>query len=83
MIATTTSNVLQLKVVEAPYNLQAVDLLEDLLERAKSGEVLELVFCAKLLGGEYEQSYTGCSDLHELIGQLERMKFLTLRRMDK
>lgn len=71
----------KLQVVQN-YNHQAVEYLQDLLERAKAGEIAEIVCCARLIGGEYENSYTGCKDLHELVGQLERMKFLTLRRMD-
>jgi hypothetical protein len=75
-------NVRALSVVRG-YNQQAVEFLRELLARAEGGEIVEILCAVKLARGEYEQCWTGCDNLHELVGQLERMKFLTLRRMDQ
>lgn len=64
------------------YNQQTVDLLEQLLDEAKRGEIVEILVVSKCLGGEYDNSWTGCKDLHQLVGELERIKYLTLKRMD-
>lgn len=63
-------------------NKQAVEYLRELLARAESGEIAEICCVTKLENGKFEHCWTGCADLHELVGQMERMKFLTLRRMD-
>lgn len=76
------SNVRALSVVKN-YNQQAVDCLRELLASAEAGEIVEICCISKLIGGEYEHCWTGCTDLVELVGQLERMKHLTLRRMDQ
>lgn len=73
---------LSLSVVKN-YNQQAVEYLRELLARAEAGEIVEITCVSKLVAGEYEHCWTGCDNLHELVGQLERMKHLTLRRMDK
>lgn len=66
-------NVRLLSIVKAhDYSHQCVEYLEELLTRAKDGEIAEVMITAKLAGGGYEHSYTGCADLHELVGQLER-----------
>ena len=75
-------NVSKLTIVKKTYNAQVVEFLEELLKQAKAGDIAEMVCCAKFDTGGYSVSYTGCRDLNELVGQLERMKFLTLRRMD-
>lgn len=75
-------NVRKLEIVPKTYNHQCVEFLEELLEQAKAGDIVEMVCCAKFDTGGHSVSYTGCKDLCELVGQLERMKFLTLRRMD-
>jgi len=75
------SNIRALNIIKG-YNHQAVEYFEELLERAKAGEITEAMCCIKLTGGQYEHCYTGCEDLHELVGILERTKYLTLRRMD-
>ena len=72
----------KLAIVKKTYNSQVVEYLEELLEQAKAGDIVEMVCCGKFDTGGYSLSYTGCDDLHELVGQLERMKFMTLRRMD-
>lgn len=77
-----SATVRKLNVVPKTYNHQVIEFLEELLEQAKAGDIVEIVTSAKFDTGGYSVSYTGCKDLHELVGQLERMKFLTLRRMD-
>lgn len=73
----------QLKLVKGcGYKVQVVDHLELLLERAKAGEVLELVMGYKLKDGDLEYSFTGCDNLLELVGYLERLKSITILRMD-
>jgi hypothetical protein len=74
--------VTKLEIVKKGYNHQVVEYLESILEQAKAGDIIEMCCCHKFDTGGYSVSYTGCSDLNELVGQLERMKFLTLRRMD-
>ena len=74
-------NVANLKIVPK-YNKQAVDLLADLLESAKRGEIVEVVATLKCSDGTYDHSWTGCENLIELVGILERQKMNTLRRMD-
>ncbi|OHD18280.1 MAG: hypothetical protein A2Y38_18740 [Spirochaetes bacterium GWB1_59_5] len=64
------------------YNHQVVDHLETLLALAKNGEVLELIATVKYDNGLYGHSWTGCENMFELVGVLERQKLATLRRMD-
>jgi hypothetical protein len=75
------SKVRALKIVPK-YNGQVVDYLTELLERAKSGEITEMIVTAKLCDGTYDHCWTGCENLFELVGMLERQKMQTLRRMD-
>jgi len=74
--------VVTLKVVPKGYNSQVIEHLERLLAQARSGEVFELTAITKLKSGEYESSWTGCENLVELAGHLERLKLQMLRRMD-
>lgn len=64
------------------YNQQAVEFLKTLLAQAEAGEIKEFMMVSKLAGGEYEHCWTGCENLYELVGQLERMKYLTMERMN-
>lgn len=64
------------------YNAQVVDHLTELLEEAKRGEIVEAICTAKRSDGSYDHSWTGCENLMELVGVLERQKLATLRRMD-
>jgi hypothetical protein len=64
------------------YNAQVVKYLEILLEDAKAGKITEMCCVTKLSDGQYEHCWTGCEDLYQLVGQLERLVQLTLRRMD-
>jgi hypothetical protein len=70
-----------LKVAQG-FNSQVVEHLTDLLDRARAGEITELVCVYKVNSKEYEHCWSGCEDLHELVGRLERIKHLMLRRMD-
>lgn len=76
------SPVRRLSVVPKKYNKQAIRYLEELLEQAKKGEIVEVVCVYKFDNGLFEHCYTGCDDLYLLIGQIERMKHVMLRRMD-
>jgi hypothetical protein len=75
------SNVVSLKITPK-YNQQTVDALEILLQQAKNGEIVEIVVTAKCADGSYDHNWTGCENLMEMVGILERQKLNTLRRMD-
>jgi hypothetical protein len=75
------SKVAQLKIVPK-YNPQVVDILTTMLEQAKCGEIVELVSTTKCADGSYDHCWTGCENLMELAGILERQKLNVLRRMD-
>jgi len=68
--------------VVSKYNAQAVEYLEQLLAEAKSGDIVEICCITKLRDGMYSHCWTGCEDLYQLVGYLERVKHLQLRRMD-
>ena len=76
------SKVSKLQIVPK-YNLQSVEVFEELLQRAKDGEITEFAGTVKLASGEYEHRWTGCENLMEMVGVLERQKMATLRRMDQ
>lgn len=78
----TLKSVTKLSVVPKGYNQQAVDYLQTLVDQAKAGEILEIVCVSKLSDGQYEHCWTGCKDLHELVGQLARMQYLMIQRMN-
>jgi hypothetical protein len=65
------------------YSAQVVELLTEMLEQAKRGELVELTCTARCDNGEYLHNWTGCENLMELVGILERQKMATLRRMDQ
>jgi hypothetical protein len=64
------------------YNQQVVDVLAELLELAQKGRITELVATAKYNDGSFDHCWTGCENLMELVGVLERQKLAMLRRMD-
>ena len=68
------------KTFEQHTNEQAVEILENTLQRAKDGEVLELVLMMMTPDG-IEHLYTGTNDVPLLVGHLEAMKFRQLYRM--
>jgi len=65
------------------HNKQVIEILESMLKGARNGEIVELVAICKLSDGLYEDIYSGCESLFTLIGMLEKMKLVTLRRMDQ
>ena len=73
---------LKLATPTTRYNQQAVDYLTDLLARAQSGEVVEMIATVRTTDGMWDHCWTGCENLMELVGVLEREKLATLRRMD-
>ncbi len=75
------SNVAKLKIVPK-YNRQTIDVLGTLLEQAKAGEIVEVIVTAKCADGSYDHCWTGCENLMEMAGILERQKLNVLRRMD-
>jgi hypothetical protein len=75
------SSVKKLQLVPR-YNQQVIDHLEELLQRAKDGAIHEVVITVKTSAGMYDHSWTGCDNLFELVGFLERQKLAMLRRMD-
>jgi hypothetical protein len=64
------------------YNQQVVDVLTEMLELAQKGRITEFVGTAKYNDGTFDHCWTGCENLMELVGILERQKLATLRRMD-
>lgn len=60
-----------------------VSLLTDLLQQAKAGELIGLIYSAEIPGGQVQSGYTAHEDLYGAIGQLERMKQLLLRSIDQ
>lgn len=64
------------------YNKQAAEYLAELLEQAKAGDIVEIFVVCKERDGLYTNCFTGCEDLIGMVWYLERMKQLTLRRMD-
>ena len=75
------SNVKRLEIVPK-FSQQTVSMLEELLAQAKAGDIIEVVATTKWGDGTYTHSWTGCDNLMELVGILERQKMATLRRMD-
>jgi len=78
----TMKQPLKLSIVPK-YNAQTVDLLTELLEQAKAGGITEMTVTTRCSDGTYTHSWTGCENLMELVGVLERQKLATLRRMDQ
>ena len=71
-----------IKPKDTIQNDQVVEYLIEFLDRAKKGEIVEMLATFKLSTGEYENCWTGSQDLIGLAGQLARQTQLTLRRMD-
>ena len=73
-----------LKLALAPdrHNAQVVDQLTTMLQLAQRGEIIELIATTRTATGFYDHCWTGCENLLELVGVLERQKQATLRRMD-
>ena len=72
-----------LRVVEPAYSKQALELLNELLELAKRGEITEFTACYRVKDDPkgIRWAMTGCDNLQELIGTLETMKQKQFNRM--
>jgi hypothetical protein len=64
------------------YDKQAIDILEELLNRARAGDITDLVCSFATSSNSYELCYTGTDDLISLVGHLEKMKWRMLERMN-
>lgn len=73
--------VAQLKIVSG-YNEHAVEQLEILLDKARKGEITEIVSTVKYKDRKYDHFWTGCENIYELVGNMERQKLAMLRRLD-
>lgn len=72
------------KVVELKtgYNSQVVEHLEDLLKRAKGGEVVSITSIFEVSGGVVEHAWTGTNDLFTLLGYASRLMYVLQKRID-
>lgn len=62
---------------------QTVEMLERFLADAKAGKFDEVLIVANHTDAEaFEWGWTRTEDLVGLVGRLERLKFMALRRMD-
>jgi hypothetical protein len=59
-----------------------IDLLR-LLEQAEAGELQSFIYSAEKVGGTIQNGYTPIRNSYEMIGQLERMKYLCLKAQDE
>lgn len=70
----------ELKQIERGYSAHAVEILSELLELAKQGELIELVAFYKLSDRSWRHRMSGCDDVFRLIGVLELIKERQIRR---
>uniref|UniRef100_A0A6H2A4A9 Uncharacterized protein n=1 Tax=viral metagenome TaxID=1070528 RepID=A0A6H2A4A9_9ZZZZ len=77
------SNNDKLKVIKRGYSKEAIEILEELLEQAKKGEIHELVTMANYGEHHYETRYTNSNDLVTLVGHIEKIKWRMLERMSQ
>ncbi len=74
------------KVVALPepgYNAQVVQLLTQLLEEAKRGDIISIVVVSELKGGVIASSWSGSDDLYKLAGGAARLQHVLQRRIDQ
>lgn len=64
------------------YNDQVIEQLEILLERAKEGDIVELVAVSKYKDNTYDYTWTGTTNLQELAGVIGRILHSIYIRMD-
>lgn len=81
---------MNLKIIPPKYSNQVIEILEEVLARAKNGEVRQLVLMFENDGrnntdgkSDFETLYTGSDDLFSLIGQLESLKLRMIERLRK
>lgn len=66
-----------------PPNAETIDLLRALLDQAEAGELHSLIYSAERVGGQIQNGYTDIRNGYEVIGQLERMKYLLQQALDR
>ena len=66
-----------------PPDADTIDLLRKLLQQAEAGELQSLIYSAEKAGGDIQSGYTPIRNTYEIIGQLERMKYLYLKAQDE
>lgn len=71
----------KLYALEPGFNQQTVQLLEQLLEQAKRGELQQLYAVYQYEGGNFGHAWTGSDNVIELVGWLELMKSIQVSRM--
>ena len=62
-------------------NEDAVEELERALDRARSGEITDVVICGRLRGGSHHIAYA-CDDVYIMTGMLENLKFRLLSAVE-
>ena len=60
-----------------------IELLRRLLAQAEAGELRSLIYSAEREGGQTQNGYTDIRNSYEVIGQLERMKYLLQKAIDE
>lgn len=64
----------------AALRAQVVEMLEDLLARAKAGEFVSGIFLGQRQGDSVVYRFTGSPDRHEQIAALEIQKVILVQR---
>ena len=64
------------------YSQQCIEQFQELLSMAEQGQILEAVVIYKTPIG-YDHNWTGCDNMIELLGVLDRMKHLQHGRLDE
>ena len=64
------------------YQQQCVEQLQELLSMAEHGQIKEVVVIYKTDVG-YDHNWTGCDNMIELLGVLDRLKHLQHLRIDE
>jgi hypothetical protein len=63
-------------------DIETVKLVRSLLEQAEAGELQSLIYSAETVGGHIQNGYTTIHNAYEMVGQLERMKYLLLNLIE-
>ena len=64
------------------YKADVEVICNELLESAKSGQIIEMVICTKRRDGGFYHQYSGSENLYELAGYLARMAYRVQKRID-
>ncbi len=70
-----------LKILPRGYNLQVIEILESLLFDAKEG-IIDSIVCCSRINGEWTHDHSGCNNLFEIVGVMDQMKHLQLKRIN-